>query len=81
MSPDADTVCGSIAYASLLQEMGYDAKPVVLGNINKETEYILKLAGVETPALLEEASGLNFVLIDHGDYSQTVWIRQISSVS
>ncbi len=70
-SPDADTVCGSIAYASLLQKLGYDAVPVVLGDVNKETAYILKTAGVETPALLEDASGLNFVLIDHGDYSQS----------
>lgn len=70
-SPDADTVCSSIAYASLLQKMGYDARPAVLGNINKETAYILKAAGVEAPALLEDASGLNFVLVDHGDYSQS----------
>ena len=70
-SPDADTVCGSIAYAALLQKMGYDAIPVVLGNINKETEYILKAAGAETPAVLEDASGRSFVLIDHGDYSQS----------
>ena len=70
-SPDSDTVCSSIAYAALLQKMGYDAIPVVLGGINKETEFILKEAGVETPALLEDASGLNFVLIDHGDYSQS----------
>ncbi|MBQ3379877.1 MAG: DHH family phosphoesterase [Clostridia bacterium] len=70
-SPDADTVCCSIAYAALLQNMGYDAMPVVLGGINKETEYILKSAKAETPKLLEDASGLNIVLIDHSDYSQS----------
>ena len=70
-SPDTDTVCSSIAYAALLQKMGYDAVPVVLGRINKETEYVLKAAGVETPALLDNASGLNFVLVDHGDYAQS----------
>ena len=70
-SPDTDTVCSSIAYAALLQKMGYDAVPVVLGGINKETEYVLKAAGVETPVLLDNASGLNFVLVDHGDYAQS----------
>ena len=70
-SPDTDTVCSSIAYAELLRKMGYDAVPVVLGGINKETEYVLKAAGAETPALLDNASGLNFILVDHSDYSQS----------
>ena len=41
-SPDSDTVGSSIAYASLLRELGYDARPVVLGDINNETRYILE---------------------------------------
>ena len=36
-SPDADTVCSSIAYARLLNALGYDAQPVVAGRINNET--------------------------------------------
>ena len=71
-SPDSDTVCSSIAYASLLQAMGYDAVPVVLGKINHETEYILKTAGLETPQLLEDAAGQNMILVDHSDYTQSV---------
>ena len=54
-SPDSDTVGSAIAYASLLQALGYDAVPVVLGEINHETAYILKAAGLETPQLLEDA--------------------------
>ena len=71
-SPDSDTVCSSIAYASLLQAMGYEAVPVVLGKINHETEYILKTAGLETPQLLEDAAGQNMILVDHSDYTQSV---------
>lgn len=70
-SPDSDTVGSSIAYASLLQKLGYDAVPVILENINHETEYILKAAGVETPELLEDASGLNMILVDHSEYIQS----------
>ena len=70
-SPDADSVCSAIAYANLLQKLGYDAVPVVLGPINHETEYILQEAGVEAPMLLEDASGLNMILVDHSDLSQT----------
>lgn len=71
-SPDADTVCSAIAYANLLNKLGYDARPVVLGDINKETEYILKQAGVTVPEKLESASGINMVLVDHGDNEHAV---------
>ena len=70
-SPDTDTVGCAIAYAALLRELGYDAKPVVLGDVNNETKYVLKQAGVEIPEKLEDASGLNMVLVDHSEYSQS----------
>ena len=70
-SPDSDTLCSSIVYAELLKQLGYDAKAAVLGEINNETAYILKTAGVETPETLEDAAGKNVVLIDHSEYSQS----------
>lgn len=66
-NPDADTVGSSIAYAALLQALGYDARPVVLGDINNETRYILETGGLETPMLLDDASGCNMVLVDHSE--------------
>ena len=70
-SPDSDTVGSSIAYAYLLRALGYDAIPVVLGKINHETEFILETAGLKTPELLEDVSGLNMVLVDHSEYTQS----------
>ncbi len=70
-SPDTDTVASAIAYADLLRQLGYDAKPAVLGKINHETEYVLKAAGLEPPAILEDASGLNMLLVDHSEYVQS----------
>ncbi len=70
-SPDSDTVCSAIAYAALLRELGYDARPVVLGDINNETRFILEQSGLEVPMLLEYASGCNMVLVDHSEYSQS----------
>ena len=70
-SPDSDTVGTSIAYAALLRSLGYDAFPVVLGPVNHETAFILETAGLETPELLEDASGLNMVLVDHSEYTQS----------
>ena len=70
-SPDTDTVCCAIAYARLLQKLGYDAEAAVLGQINHETEYVLKQAGVAVPRLLESAAGEQIVLVDHSDYAQS----------
>ena len=71
-SPDSDTVGSSIAYADLLRQLGYDAKAVVLDNINKESEYILNKAGMDVPEILDDASGKNMVLVDHSEYTQSV---------
>ena len=70
-SPDSDTVGSSIAYAALLQKLGYDAVPVVLGDINNETRYVLETGGIDTPKLLEDASACNMVLVDHSEYIQS----------
>lgn len=70
-SPDSDTVCSSIVYANLLTQLGYDARPAVLGKINNETAYILKYAGVPVPELLEDASGKNVILMDHSELIQS----------
>ena len=70
-SPDSDTVGSSIGYAALLRALGYDAVPVVLGSINHETAYVLEAGGLETPQLLEDASGRNMVLVDHSEYTQS----------
>ena len=69
--PDSDTVGSAIAYAALLQKLGYDAVPVVLGEINNETKYVLETGGIDTPKLLDDASGCNMVLVDHSEYDQS----------
>ena len=70
-SPDADTVGSSIAYAALLQKLGYDARAVVLGDINRESALILEKAGMAAPPLLDDASWKNMILVDHSEYSQS----------
>ena len=70
-SPDSDTVCSSIVYANLLNQLGVKAKPVVLGKINKESEHILSVAEVETPERLYDATGKYIALVDHSQYIQS----------
>lgn len=53
-NPDSDSICSAIAYADFLFKIGrYNAVPVRIGEINKETEYILKRFNVEAPVLLK----------------------------
>lgn len=70
-SPDSDTVGSAIAYAALLRALGYDAQPVVLGNVNHETRYILDAAKLDAPPLLEDATGCTMALVDHSEYLQS----------
>ena len=70
-SPDSDTVGSSIAYAALLKQLGYDARAVVLEEINNESKYILETAKLDVPQTLEDASGLNMILVDHSEYTQS----------
>ncbi len=69
--PDTDTVAGAVSCAYLLQQLGYDAVPVILTPINNETAYVLEKTGLEVPQLLEDASGLNMILVDHSEYAQS----------
>lgn len=53
-NPDTDSICSAIAYSYLLNATNkYNAIPVRLGEINRETEYVLKRFGVEHPVLIK----------------------------
>jgi len=52
--PDTDTVCSSIAYAYLKQQLGMDAEARVLGDINLETKFVLNYFEVEEPKYLND---------------------------
>ncbi len=71
-SPDSDTVCSAIAYARLLNLLGHEAKPVITAQLNNETAFVLKEAGVDIPEILYDASGENIFLVDHSEYAQAV---------
>ena len=53
-NPDTDSVCGSIAYAYLKNKLGVKAEPRVIGEINKETEYVLNYFKIEVPHYLND---------------------------
>ena len=55
-NPDTDSICSAIAYADIKNRMSngnrYAAKRA--GQINEETEYVLKRFGVEAPGYLSD---------------------------
>ena len=73
-SPDTDSVVSSIVMTDLEKKMGNsNAKACRLGNINKETEYVLNYFAVEAPELLENVTcGDSVILVDHNSFSQSV---------
>lgn len=52
-TPDTDSVCAAIALSELKNELNESSKPYILGNVNKETEFVLKYFNVETPSVLD----------------------------
>lgn len=71
-SPDTDSVCSAIAWAEYLCSTGYDACAAVAGEINPETRFVLDRFGYPAPNILESATDLALVLVDHNESSQMV---------
>ncbi len=51
--PDTDSVCAAIALALLKNKLGEASEPYILGNINKETEFVLNYFNIEVPQILD----------------------------
>ena len=64
-NPDTDSICSSIAMANLRKNQKLNVIPCRLGELNKETAFVLKKIGVEAPKLLKTVSAqikdLNYV--------------------
>lgn len=54
-NPDTDSIVSAIAYAYFKNKCGIHAIPCRLGNINKETDYLLNRFGFEAPMFLKDA--------------------------
>lgn len=71
-SPDTDTIMSAMVMANLEKELGNNAKAVRLGNINKETQYVLDYLKIEAPELAENiADGQDVILVDHNEATQS----------
>lgn len=52
-NPDTDSICSVIAYAELKRKFGYNVKPVRLGDISRETKFVLNYFDVPVPDFIQ----------------------------
>ena len=73
-NPDTDTICSAIVKEILYKKNGCEkSKAVRLGNVNKETQYVLNYLGLEAPELIEKVEeGQEVILVDHNEFNQSV---------
>ena len=53
-NPDTDAVCSSIALANLRTQLGENAIPRILGDLNPETEFVLNHFKIKKPKYLND---------------------------
>lgn len=73
-NPDTDSITSAIVMENLEEKLGDSkAKAVRIGNVNKETKYVLDFLGMEEPELVENVNdGQNVILVDHNETTQSI---------
>lgn len=73
-SPDTDSIASALVMADLEKNLGNTNEiiPCRLGNLNKETEYVLNYLKVEAPKLIDSvAEADEVILVDHNSFEQS----------
>ncbi|WP_034385649.1 manganese-dependent inorganic pyrophosphatase [Deinococcus sp. YIM 77859] len=72
-NPDTDAITSALVYARLLSRQGVAAQAYRLGELNFETPFVLREAGVDAPPPLPELeAGAPVALVDHNESAQSV---------
>jgi manganese-dependent inorganic pyrophosphatase len=72
-NPDTDSISSALVYAHLKKAIGESAEPVRLGDVNKETQFVLDYFNLEAPELLTELGNdvEDVILVDHNEFQQS----------
>lgn len=72
-NPDLDSVCSAIVMSKLENKLGRDVEPVILGKVNKETEFVLNYLNLQAPRIIDNVENdAEVILVDHNEFSQSV---------
>ncbi|MCS7278430.1 MAG: manganese-dependent inorganic pyrophosphatase [Thermodesulfobacteriaceae bacterium] len=81
-NPDTDSVCSAIVFAYLLNEwkkmdckimkVDKEAVPIIQGEPNAETKFVLEKFGFSVPEIMTEGEGKTVALVDHSDKVQSL---------
>ena len=73
-NPDTDSITSSLVMANFERKMGNNEVVACrLGNINKETEFVLNYLGIEAPELIENLDeGADVILVDHNSPLESI---------
>lgn len=74
--PDTDSVCSAISLSYLKNKLGYNTVPMVLGEINNETKFVLNHFNVEGPNYLNDVK----LQIKDLDYLKDVFVNKSMSI-
>ncbi len=69
-NPDTDSITAAIAFAELQKKLGVDAVAARQGDLNPESELVLKKFEVEVPELVTDVTDKQYMLVDHSDIKQ-----------
>ena len=73
-NPDTDSICSAMVKERFNRKLGYE-KCVArrIGNVNKETQYVLDYLKLNAPELIEKVEeGQEVILVDHNEFNQSV---------
>lgn len=72
-NPDTDSICSSLVMEKFNKNLGFDVEAVRLGEVNKETSYVLNYLGINAPRMITNVEeGQAVVLVDHNEFAQSV---------
>src|SRR5690606_1455204 len=73
-NPDTDSICSALVYAGLKKAVGENVEAIRLGEINKETQYVLNYTEVEAPKLVDDVDDEieQVILVDHNEFQQSL---------
>lgn len=75
--PDTDSICASISLSYLKNKLGVKSEPMTLGEINKETKFVLDYFQIKQPKYLNDVK----LQIKDIEYKKNCYINNKSSIN